>query len=27
MGIIEHHQQFNELLDHLVQRVRRHLDD
>lgn len=27
MGIIEHHPQFNETLDHLLQRVRRHLDD
>ena len=27
MGIIEHHDQFNEVLDHLVQRVRRHLND
>lgn len=25
MGIIEHHDQFNELLDHLVERARRHL--
>lgn len=27
MGIIEHHDQFNQVLDHLIQRVRRHLDD
>lgn len=27
MGIIEHHQQFDETLDHLLRRVRRHLDD
>lgn len=27
MGIIEHHPQFNQTLDHLLQRVRRHLDD
>jgi pimeloyl-ACP methyl ester carboxylesterase len=27
MGIIEHHDEFNEVLDHLIQRVRRHVDD
>jgi pimeloyl-ACP methyl ester carboxylesterase len=27
MGIIEHHPQFNKVLDHLIERVRRHLND